>query len=105
MESPRLVKISVIVKHVTDQQDEAILHDKNSDAYLVLAGVKRVLDSMSVTKEEESVDKLVRVIDAAKLSNEVMASALIDVDREDLFNEKIETIKSLDDVIKLINTL
>jgi malonyl CoA-acyl carrier protein transacylase len=104
MEPTRKIKVSIVVKQVTDKQDIEIA-DRNSDGYLVLAGVKRALDSFNNPADEESSDKILRVLDAAKLSNEIMASALIDVDREDLFNEKVDTIRSIDDIIKFINTL
>jgi malonyl CoA-acyl carrier protein transacylase len=104
MEPTRKIKVSIVVKQVTDRQDIEIA-DKNSDSYLVLTGVKRTLDSFNNPADEESSEKILRVLDAAKLSNEIMASALIDVDREDLFNEKVDTIRSIDDIIKFINTL
>jgi hypothetical protein len=104
MESNKVIKVSIVVKHITDNMDVEIA-DKNSDGYLVLAGVKRALDSFNNPADVEQSERVLRVLDAAKLSNEIMASALIDVDREDLFNEKIATIDSIDDLIKFVKTL
>lgn len=104
MEPSKKIKVSVIVKYVADKQDKE-LADKNGDGYLALSQVKKALDAISLKSDEEDREKVLHLLDAAKRSNEVMASALIDIDREDLFDDKVMTIDAIDEIINKIKSI
>jgi hypothetical protein len=104
MEPTRKVTVSIVVKRITDTQEHRAAN-RASNQYMELQSVKNILNSISETNKEEDLSKVLRILSAAKHSNEVMATALIDADREDLFDEKVETIHTIDDIIKFINTL
>jgi hypothetical protein len=95
------VKVTVVVKCVSDQQDKELANN-NGDGYLVLKHLQRLMGKMSEKNDDEDTDNVLRVLDAELLSSEVMASALADVGRDDLFDEKVQTVKAIDAIVKQI---
>lgn len=104
MESNKKIKVSVIVKHVTDRQDKE-LANANGDAYTVMNQIRKLFDAVSLKNDEEEKETVLRLLNASKLSNEVMADAFAAVDREDLFDEKTNSISAVDEIIKIINNI
>jgi len=102
MESNRKIKVSIVIKRVSDEKSKTLI---GKDENVTLQTIEKILKAINSKNDEESVDKLLNVLGASKLSNEVMASALADVNEEDLFNEKIDSIMSIDEIIKFINSL
>jgi hypothetical protein len=104
MEPNKKVKVSVIIKYVSDKQSDTTAK-KDSDGYLALNQIMKLLGGVSTKNDDEDKEKILHLLDASKLSNEIMASALIDTNCEDLFDEKVETIKSIDEIINKIKNL
>ena len=102
MDSTKTLKVSVVIKKVTDRQDKE-LADSNGDAYAALDQFKKLFGVVVRDKDEEKKDTILNLLAAARLSNEVMANAFIDIDRIDLFDEKANTVKAIDGIINQIN--
>ena len=103
MEPNKKIRVSVVVKYVSDKQDKDIIN-KESDGYLALDQLKRLINDFSKGDEEEKEDVL-SLLRATRTSNEVVANALINVDRADLFEDKLQTIKNIDEIINQILSL
>ncbi|MBE3085872.1 MAG: hypothetical protein IMZ64_06615 [Bacteroidetes bacterium] len=103
MEPNKKIRVSVVVKYVSDKQDKDIIN-KESDGYLALDQLKRLISDFSKGDEEEKEDVL-SLLRATRTSNEVVANALINVDRADLFEDKLQTIKNIDEIINQILSL
>ena len=95
------IRVSVIIKYVSDKQDKEITN-KDGDEYTVLNQIKKLFGEEPSDDEEEDKETVLRLLTASKLSNEIMASALADANREDLFDEKVETIESIQGIINQI---
>jgi hypothetical protein len=94
------VKVSVIVKYIDEKNTN--LSEYNTDKGLTLDQLTLLLSDLSQKNDDEDKEKLVALLGRFKFANEILADALIDADREDLFEEKLDTIESVDDIIKLI---
>lgn len=104
MEPIKKIKVSIVVKKVSDRQDKEIA-ENNGDAYLVMNQIRKLLDAVRLKNEEEDKEVVIKLLNAAKLSNEVMANAFAEIDRDDLFGEKYNTITAIDEIIETINNL
>lgn len=102
MESNKKINVRIIIKKVSDRQDHEIANN-NGDAYLMMNQIRKILDAVSLKSDEQDKDKVIRLLNAAKLSNEIMADAYIDIDRTDLWEDKLNTINAINDIIKTIN--
>lgn len=97
MDSNKKIKVSVVIRKVADHQQ---LEKSRTDSYNVLEDIKSLFGKLSDEEEKEDVTKLLR---ASKRSNEILADAFADVNREDLFNEKLDSIKIIDEIINQIS--
>ena len=102
MGSDKKIKVSIVIKKVTDRQDME-LNDSNADAYTVLDQIKKLFGTVTMNKDEEEKDTVLNLLAAARLSNEVMADAFIDINRIDLFEEKANTVRAINEIINQIN--
>jgi len=105
MESEKKVRISVVIKYVTDKHEAIPVEDLGRDKSFTLDQLATLLNSFSSKQDEEPKEKVVALLGNFKYANEILANALIDADREDLFDEKLDTIESVDDIIKQIQNL
>ena len=99
METGRKIKVSVVIRRVDAEQT-----NDNTDKSSVLNNLKDLLNKVASDDEVDKKD-LLHLINASKLSNEILADAYVDVNREDLFDAKIESISALDKIINQINNL
>jgi hypothetical protein len=104
MEPIKKIRVSIVLKSVSDQQDKAITN-ADGDAITALSTIKKTLDALATKNDEEEKGTILHLLSASKLSQEVMASAFAEVNREDLFEEKFNTISSIDAIINQINNL
>ena len=100
MESDRKIKVTVLIKAVDDKQTKEIAH---TDEYRVLHQISRLIKGLSADQDEVDKEPLLHLLNASKLSNEIMADAFVDINREDLFDQKIKSINTIDEIIKLLN--
>jgi hypothetical protein len=101
MEPNKKVKVTVVIRSVSDHKDKELANN-NGDGYLVMNHLTRTFEKLATKEEEQDVEAILRILEATKTSNEVMASALADVGREDLFDEKVTTNKAVDEIINQI---
>lgn len=101
METNRKIKVSVIIRKVDDSLDKC-KNDNEADAFFTLDTIKKLLTKTSVGSEDISAEDTVCLLKASKLSNEIMADAFIDINREDMLEQKIKTISTIDDLINQI---
>jgi hypothetical protein len=104
MESTKKIKVSILIKFISDKTDKE-LSDHNTDGFLALSQIRGLLNAVSLKKDEEDSDTVLNLLKTARLSNEIMADKFLDIDREDLFWERMKIIDSINEVINLINTL
>jgi hypothetical protein len=105
MDSNKKVKVTVVIKSVSDHRDIEITKNNNGDGFLEMNQLNRLLEKISADGDEQDLDKILHLLNATKTSNEVMASALVDAGREDLFDEKVNTINAVDEIINQIVNL
>jgi hypothetical protein len=101
MDSDRKIKVSVVIRKVVDRQDTCKA-DNEADAFFVLDNIKHLLNKTAVKSDDICVKDALCLLEASKLSNEIMADAFIDVDREDLLEQKIKSIDTIEDIINQI---
>ena len=102
----RKIKVNLVIKRVDDQQDKeltGITH--NSEAFVSLMNIREMLNAVGLKEEEVTEEKLVRLLKAYKLSQEIIASAFIDIERDDLFDKKMKSVDQVDEIIEAIKTL
>jgi hypothetical protein len=99
------IKVSVVIKYIDDKYENLSEDKQDRDEGLVLDQMALLLNSLSIENDDEDKEKIVRLLGRFKFANEILADALIDADREDLFDEKLCTIESVDDIIKQIKNL
>jgi hypothetical protein len=104
MDPSKKIRVRILVKQVSDRQDEE-LKKANGDAYTVLNELRKLLSSMTLLKDEENKDVVLNHLNAAKFANEIMANSYANLNRIDLFNEKVATITAIDDIINQINKI
>lgn len=102
METGRKIKVSVVIRRIDTEQDTVT--NKSDDSFTTLNSLKELLNKVA---DKDEVDKkdLLHLINASKLSNEILADAYVDVNREDLFDAKLKSISALDKIINQINNL
>jgi hypothetical protein len=102
MDSNRKVKVTVLIKAVDKKQTKDIAH---TDEYRVLHQVARLFKEVSKDEDEVDINTILHLLKASKVSNEILADAFCDVEREDLFNEKLKSISTIDEIINIINNI
>ena len=99
MESDRTVKISVIIKKVKDIDPE-----NEDNKICTLSSIRDLLERVSEENDESRLLDVIHLLNASKRSNEIMADAFCEVNREDLFSEKMESNDIIDNIIyQIIN--
>jgi hypothetical protein len=102
MDTDKKIKVTVLIKAVDSKQTKEIEH---TDEYRVLHQVKRLFKEVSGEADEVGKEEILHLLNASKLSNEIMADAFINVNREDLFDDKIKSILTIDEIINQINNI
>ena len=99
------IKLNVVIKFIGERQDKVTELDKfDSDQFIALAGVRRTVNAYGLKEEEVEKDKVVKLLEAAKWSEEIMANAFIDAERDDLFEDKMKSVNILDEIMNLVKT-
>jgi hypothetical protein len=101
MESNK-IKITVVIRKIDDEQ-EKLSHD--ADSYDVLNTIKNLFKKTEKKENEVDLTEVLRLLDAHKLSNEILADAFCEVNRDDFFTEKVESNEAINKVINQIKNL
>lgn len=101
MDSGRKIKVSVVIKRINEGKATNV---RNNDSMDTLDHIKSLVNKVS---NGEDIDKetILHLVKASKLSGEIMADAFCDVDREDLFESKMKSVSTLDELINQIINL
>jgi hypothetical protein len=97
MESNKKINVTLVIKKVRaiDANDD----DKKLET---LVNIEDLLDSLSLKGDEATLENLLLLLNASKQCNEIMADAFINIDRVDLFHEKLKSSEVIDKIINQI---
>lgn len=96
------IKVKVVIKLVDDNKENTSLSIDNKQT---LTNLEDLLLLVSGGNSEEDIDKrkIVSMLKKFKKANESIADGMIDIEREDLFDGKMESLDLIEKIIKQIS--
>jgi hypothetical protein len=91
------INVTLVIKKV-----RSIDSENNNNKLNTLVQAEELLDSLPLKGNEAETEILLRLLNAYKQCNEIMADAFIEIDRMDLFTEKVESNETIDHIINQI---
>lgn len=103
MESDK-IKIRIVVKQLNEDMSEVNTNTERQ-SFVALQRLRNIFSNIEKRNEEIGPTKIVQILNSAKQSEDIMATAFAEADLDEEFDEEMKVVSSVDKIIKIVKTL